>query len=148
MKQIHKSPRVILRRVSGDESQPFSRISGKAWMNYIFRTLPHRIDPYSSIAVDLYSGGGGYCFYYLRFDCLGSGYSLQVWRVAASILNEQPRTADKRRSPTLGVARESVSPHRKKIGLLRNVTHPACYENKKDEIRGSCGTRVAEYECL
>jgi hypothetical protein len=50
------------------------------------------------------------------------GDALQVWRVAANILNNQSRTADKRWSSSFGVGREANNSHRKKISLLRKYT--------------------------
>jgi hypothetical protein len=49
------------------------------------------------------------------------GDGLQIWRVAANILNKQSWTADKGWSSSLGVGRGiNNSPY--KINLLRNVT--------------------------
>jgi hypothetical protein len=48
------------------------------------------------------------------------GDSLQIWRVAANILNKQSLTADKGWSSSLEVGR--TTPQCKKISLLRNVT--------------------------
>jgi hypothetical protein len=39
---------------------------------------------------------------------------LQIWRVAANILNNQSRTADKGWPSSLGVGRGAKTPHRKK----------------------------------
>jgi hypothetical protein len=50
------------------------------------------------------------------------GESLQIWRVAANILNKKSRTADKGWPSSLGVGRGLATPHRKKINTLRNVT--------------------------
>jgi hypothetical protein len=47
------------------------------------------------------------------------GEGLQIWRVDASILNKQLRTADKGWSSSLGLGRGLTTPHRKKI---------VCYE--------------------
>jgi hypothetical protein len=41
------------------------------------------------------------------------GDGLQIWRVAANILNKQSRTADRGRSSSLGVGRRANNPHRK-----------------------------------
>jgi hypothetical protein len=38
------------------------------------------------------------------------GDGLQIWRVAANILNKQSRTADSGRSSSLGVGREANNP--------------------------------------
>jgi hypothetical protein len=51
------------------------------------------------------------------------GDGLQVWRVAANAMNELSRTADKGWSPACGLDEGLVTSHRKKISLLRNVTH-------------------------
>jgi hypothetical protein len=48
-------------------------------------------------------------------------YSLQLWEVAANILNEQPRTADEERSSNLG-AGNRVHPSPQKVRLLRNFS--------------------------
>jgi hypothetical protein len=45
---------------------------------------------------------------------------LQLWRVAANILNES-RTADKGWSSSLGVGRVLTTPHRKKLIMLRII---------------------------
>jgi hypothetical protein len=50
------------------------------------------------------------------------GEGLQVWRVAANILNKQSRTADKGWSSSLGIGRGLTTPHRKTRNTLRNVT--------------------------
>jgi hypothetical protein len=49
---------------------------------------------------------------------VADGKGLQIWRVAANILNKQTRTADKGWSSSLGKGVELI-PHRKKISLLR-----------------------------
>jgi hypothetical protein len=46
------------------------------------------------------------------------GDGLQIWRVAANMLNKQSRTADKGWSSSLEVGRGADNPHRKKIKLL------------------------------
>jgi hypothetical protein len=50
------------------------------------------------------------------------GDGLQIWRVAANILNEQSWTADSGWSSSLGVGRELTSFPRKNQYLLRNTT--------------------------
>jgi hypothetical protein len=59
-------------------------------------------------------------------------------------------TADKRRSPTLGVGQETVFPRRKKKWLVESCyrRRHAYYESNEGEIHGSCGTHVTKYECL
>jgi hypothetical protein len=42
------------------------------------------------------------------------GEGLQIWRVAANILNKQSRTADKGWPSSLGVGLGRTTPHRKK----------------------------------
>jgi hypothetical protein len=42
------------------------------------------------------------------------GESLQIWRVAANILNKQSRTADKGGPPAWGLGGGLTTPHRKK----------------------------------
>jgi hypothetical protein len=54
------------------------------------------------------------------------GEGLQIWRVAANILNKQSRTADKGWPSSLGVGRGLTTPHRKKRNTLRNVTKGLC----------------------
>jgi hypothetical protein len=51
------------------------------------------------------------------------GYGLQVWRVAANILNKQSRTADSGWSSSPGVGRGANNPSRKTHYLLRITTH-------------------------
>jgi hypothetical protein len=46
------------------------------------------------------------------------GNGLQIWRVAANILNKQSRTADKGWSSSLGVG--LTTPHRKKLSSYEN----------------------------
>jgi hypothetical protein len=48
---------------------------------------------------------------------------LQIWRVAANILNNQSQTADSGWSNSLGVGRELTTPNNKIQSLLRNTTH-------------------------
>jgi hypothetical protein len=50
------------------------------------------------------------------------GYVLQVWTVAANILNKQSRTADNGWSSSLGVGRAANNSSQYKISLLRNAT--------------------------
>jgi hypothetical protein len=47
---------------------------------------------------------------------------LQIWKVAANVLNKQSRTADKRWHSILGTGRGAKIPCRKRTNLLRNVT--------------------------
>jgi hypothetical protein len=56
-----------------------------------------------------------------RSQVAGEGEGLQIWRVAAYILNKQSRTDEKGWSSSLGVGREDA-PHRKKSNILRNVS--------------------------
>jgi hypothetical protein len=42
------------------------------------------------------------------------GDGLQIWKVAAKMLNKQSRTADKGWSSSLGVGRGATTPHLKK----------------------------------
>jgi hypothetical protein len=49
------------------------------------------------------------------------GDALQVWRVAANILNKQSRTADKGGPPAWGLGVGPTTPHPKKISLLRKI---------------------------
>jgi hypothetical protein len=51
------------------------------------------------------------------------GGGLQIWKVAANILNKQSRTADSKRSSSLGVGRGLTTLPRKTQYLLRNTTH-------------------------
>jgi hypothetical protein len=51
------------------------------------------------------------------------GDSLQIWKVAANILNKQSRTADSGRSSSLGVGQGANNPSRKTHYLLRITTH-------------------------
>jgi hypothetical protein len=46
---------------------------------------------------------------------------LQIWRVAANILNKLSRTADRGRPSTLGAERVLTTLHGKNSNLLRNV---------------------------
>jgi hypothetical protein len=46
------------------------------------------------------------------------GDGLQIWRVAANILNKQSRTADRGWPSSLGVGRGANNPHRKYILYL------------------------------
>jgi hypothetical protein len=60
------------------------------------------------------------------------GNTLQVWRVAANILNKQSRAADKGWSSSLGLGVGLTTPHRKK---------QACYETEHEasELDGFLG---------
>jgi hypothetical protein len=51
----------------------------------------------------------------------GDGDGLQIWRVAANILNKQSRTADKGLSTSLEVGRGANNSSPYKINLLQNV---------------------------
>jgi hypothetical protein len=46
------------------------------------------------------------------------GDGLQIWRVAANILNKQSRTADREWPSSLGVGRGLKTPHRKTLCLF------------------------------
>jgi hypothetical protein len=59
---------------------------------------------------------------FARPQVTDGGEGLQIWRVAANILNKQSRTADKGWPSNLGVGRGLTPPHRKKRNTLRNVT--------------------------
>jgi hypothetical protein len=56
-----------------------------------------------------------------RPQVANGGEGLQIWTVAANILNKQSRTADKGWPSSLGVGRGLTTPHRKKRNMLRNV---------------------------
>ena len=47
------------------------------------------------------------------------GVGLQIWRIAANILNKQSWTADQEWSSSLGVWREAKQPHAEKITLAQ-----------------------------
>jgi hypothetical protein len=49
------------------------------------------------------------------------GDGLQIWRVAANVLNKQLRTADRGGPPAWELGVGQTTPHHKKISLLRNV---------------------------
>jgi hypothetical protein len=49
------------------------------------------------------------------------GDGLQIWRVAANILNKQSRTADRGWCSSLGVGRGLTTHHRKTPNLLGNI---------------------------
>jgi hypothetical protein len=51
------------------------------------------------------------------------GDGLQMWRVAANILNNQSRTADSWWSSSLGLGGWLTTPHHKTACLLRNTAH-------------------------
>jgi hypothetical protein len=51
------------------------------------------------------------------------GDGLQIWRVAANILNKKSRTADSGWSCSFGVGRGLTTPHSKTQWFLRNTTH-------------------------
>jgi hypothetical protein len=50
------------------------------------------------------------------------GDSLQIWRVAANILNKQPQTADSGWSSSFGVGQVANPPHKTQC-LLQNTAH-------------------------
>jgi hypothetical protein len=50
------------------------------------------------------------------------GKGLQIWRVAANILNKQSWTADKGGPPAWGLGGGLTTLHRKESNTLRNVT--------------------------
>jgi hypothetical protein len=51
------------------------------------------------------------------------GDGLQIWRVAANMLNKESRTADSGWSSSLGVGRGANNPPRKTQYLLEITTH-------------------------
>jgi hypothetical protein len=59
--------------------------------------------------------GGGGPLSPPRPQVADGGEGLQIWRVAANILNKQSQTADKGWSSSLGVGRGANNPHRKKV---------------------------------
>jgi hypothetical protein len=61
------------------------------------------------------------------------GHSLQIWRVAASILNKKSQTADSGWSSSLGVGRGLTTPHHKTQSLLRNTTHSLRPDHLEDQ---------------
>jgi hypothetical protein len=52
------------------------------------------------------------------------GDGLQIWRIAANILNKQSRTADSGWSSILGVGRGLTTPHRRTIFVTKYYTQP------------------------
>jgi hypothetical protein len=59
--------------------------------------------------------GGSPCHHSMARPRVADGRDgLQFWRLAAIILNKQPRTNDKGWSSSLGVGRGVTTPHRKK----------------------------------
>jgi hypothetical protein len=50
------------------------------------------------------------------------GEGLQIWRVAANILNNQSQAADKGWTSRLGLGVGLLTPHRKESNVLRNVS--------------------------
>jgi hypothetical protein len=57
---------------------------------------------------------------------------LQHWRLAANILNKQPRTDDKGWSSSLGVGRGLTTPHRKNKLVTKS------YNKASDLVESSC----------
>jgi hypothetical protein len=56
-----------------------------------------------------------------RLHVADRGDGLQIWRVAANILNKQSRTVDRGWHSSLGVGRGTNNPHRKTLYLLRSM---------------------------
>jgi hypothetical protein len=56
-----------------------------------------------------------------RPQVMDRGNGLQIWRVAANILNKQSQTADRRLPSSLGVVWGLTSPHHKKLYFLRSI---------------------------
>jgi hypothetical protein len=50
------------------------------------------------------------------------GDGLQIWKVAANIMNKQSRTTDKGRSSSLGVERGANNPSTSESNMLRSVS--------------------------
>jgi hypothetical protein len=69
---------------------------------------------------------------------------LQIWSVAADILNNQSRTADSGWSSSLGVGRGLTTPHRKTSNLLRTTSQSLGPRlgrpNQENEVGAACGT--------
>jgi hypothetical protein len=63
------------------------------------------------------------CYYGMARPLVANGGDgLQIWRVAANILNKQSRSADKGWSSSLGVGRGAYNSSPQKIKLLRKFT--------------------------
>jgi hypothetical protein len=69
------------------------------------------------------------------------GDGLQIWKVAANILNKQSRTADSGWSSSLGLGGGLTTLPRKTQYLLRITTHSFGGECG-DEPSGSCATEL------
>jgi hypothetical protein len=65
-------------------------------------------------------GSCHHCMAHLRVATGGDG--LQVWRVAANILNMQSRTTDKGRSSSLGVGKGLTTTERRKQAVTKYYT--------------------------
>jgi hypothetical protein len=70
------------------------------------------------------------------------GDGLQIWKVAANILNKQSRTAEKGWSSSLGAERGLAAPHHTKISLLLNATTGLRFRRKMDMRFGTWNVRV------
>jgi hypothetical protein len=68
------------------------------------------------------------------------GESLQIWRVAANILNKQSRTADKGWSSSLGVGVGLTTPHCTEVICYEMFQSARPKQLKKDMIFGTLGT--------
>jgi hypothetical protein len=61
------------------------------------------------------------------------GDGLQIWRVAANILNKQSRTADKRWSSSLGLVVGLTTPHRKNKFVTKDHKKPRTWTESLDK---------------
>jgi hypothetical protein len=69
----------------------------------------------------------------VRPQVADGGDNLQIWKVAAKIVNKQSRTADNGWSSSLGVGREAITPHRKDKLVTKSHKGPRAWTDSLDK---------------
>jgi hypothetical protein len=64
---------------------------------------------------------------------LGMEGTASSWKLAANILNKQPRTNDKGWSSSLGVGRGATTPHHKKQIVTKRINEPRTWTDVLDK---------------
>jgi hypothetical protein len=93
--------------------------------NDVWKNAPTQIHlVFSDTVIDLVHVKWVHCHHGMARPRLAdTGYGLEIWRVAANILNKQSRTADSGWSSSLGVGRGLTTLPHKTHYLLRITTH-------------------------
>jgi hypothetical protein len=90
--------------------------------------------------------GGSRCPHSMARLWVADGWDgQQQWRVAAKVLNKQPRTNDNGRSSSLGLGIGLITPHRNKEACYETINRASgsikCWETI-EWLHNLCGTRL------